>query len=206
MKRLNMLLAVSLLLPLGSAIAQDKPIQEKPGNEEPQVARVRRDGPQLKVQMVFAEYDGDKKVKSLPYTLLVLAGIADGHSDVTKMRLRSKVPIYLGTSGAPSQYAEVGTNIDCQAWQAGDGTYRITLNLVRFWAEADSVVEKPNSTPPSEKTDTIARTPITRQFDSESTVTIRDGQTLETNFATDPVTSKVIRLEVTVNALKLPSK
>lgn len=41
-----------------------------------------------------------------------------------------------------------------------------------------------------------------RQLRSESSVTVRDGQALETNFATDPVTGKVVRLEVTVTAVK----
>jgi hypothetical protein len=179
--------------------------QEKPGKEEPQAVRPRVEGPQLKVQVVFAEYEGDKKVKNLPYSFLVKTPISD-ERDWTKIRMGSRVPLPSGPypANVQVQYVDVGTNIDCYAKQLSDGIYRVTFNLERSWAEGDMALKVDNSNKGTviEKADSTVHAPIIRQFRSESTVTIRDGQTLETNFATDPVTGKVIRLEVTVNSMK----
>jgi hypothetical protein len=176
--------------------------QEKPVKDEPQTVRPRAEG-QLKVQVVFAEYDGDKKVKNLPYSFVVKFWNSD-ERDWTKIRMGSRVPLPAGPGTTNVQYVDVGTNIDCVAKQAPDGMYRVTLNLERSWAEGDLTlkVDKSNTGTVIEKADSTVHAPIIRQFRSESTVTIRDGQTLETNFATDPVTGKVIRLEVTVNSMK----
>jgi hypothetical protein len=198
---MKVMFGVSLLLPVLSASSQ-----EKPSKEEPQAAHPRAEGPQLKVQVVFAEFEGDKKVKSLPYSFLVKASTEDDR-DRTKIRMGSRVPISTGASPATPasiQYVDVGTNIDCVARQTPDGTYRVTLNLERSWAEDDlaSKIDKSSNSAPPEKADGSFRPPVICQFRSEGTVTIRDGQTLETDSATDPVTGKVIRLEVTVNVLK----
>jgi hypothetical protein len=193
---MKMILGVSILLPVLSARSQE------PSKEAPQLAHPRGEGPQLKVQVVFEEFDGAKKVKSLPYSFLVKASTGDDH-EWTKIRMGSRVPVSGGTTPVNVQY-DAGTNIDCVARQTGDGTYRVTFNLERSWAEGDltAKVDKPTSGAPLENAESSVHPPIIRQFRSESAVTIRDGQTLETSSATDPVTGKVIRLEVTVNALK----
>jgi hypothetical protein len=196
----KMIFAIALFLPAIPASSQ-----EKPSKDESQTVRPRVEGPQLKVQVVFAEYDGDKKVKNLPYWFLVKAPNSD-ERDWTSIRMGSRVPLPSGpnSTNAQVQYVDVGTNIDCYAKQLSDGVYRVTFKLERSWAEGDMAlkVEKSNAGVAAEKADSTVHAPIIRQFRSDSTVTIRDGQTLETNFATDPVTGKVIRLEVTVNALK----
>src|ERR1700676_4519629 len=191
--------AASLLIPVYSA----RP-QEKPSKEEPQAVRARLEGQQLRLQVVFTEFDGDKKVKSLPYTLLIRAGIPGAEREWARLRMGSKVPVFVGTNLASNQYVDVGTNIDCFAWQIGEGYYRVTLNLERSWAEGDAIArsDKSSNPAPSDKSEVPFSPPIIRQFKSESSVTVRDGQALETNFATDPVTGKVVRLEVTVSAVK----
>jgi hypothetical protein len=198
---MKLLFAISLLL-----LALPSSSQEKPVKDEPPIVRPRAEGPQLKIQVVFAEFDGEKKVKNLPYSFLVKASSADDHErDWTKIRMGSKVPLPLPTGpNTQYQYVDVGTNIDCVAKQLSDGTYRVTFNLERSWAEEDVAlkVDSSNKGTVIEKADSTVHAPVIRQFRSESTVTVRDGQTLETNFATDPVTGKVIRLQVTVNSMK----
>ena len=197
----KMALVVSLLgfaLPAGS--------QEKSAKDEPQAVRpAAAESPQLKIQVVFSEFDGDKKIKNLPYSFVVKAQTPNEH-EWTKIRMGSRVPVPTG-GGSPNpnlQYVDVGTNIDCYAKQLSDGVYRITFNLERSWAEGNTAVKTDNSNKDatSQKPDGTIYAPIIRQFRSENTVTIKDGQTLETNFATDPVTGKVIRLDVTVNSMK----
>jgi hypothetical protein len=194
----KLIFAIALLL-----LALPTSSQEKATKDEAQAARPRAEGPQLKVQVVFAEFDGDKKVKNLPYSFVVKASSGD-ERDWTKIRMGSRVPLPAGPGSPNIQYVDVGTNIDCVAKQLSDGNYRVTFNLERSWAEGDMTlkVETSNKGTAVEKSDSTVHAPIIRQFRSESTVMIRDGQALETNFATDPVTGKVIRLEVTVNTMK----
>jgi hypothetical protein len=44
--------------------------------------------------------------------------------------------------------------------------------------------------------------PIIRQFKSDLTLIQRDGQTVESTFATDPLTGKLFKVSVTLNLLK----
>jgi len=44
--------------------------------------------------------------------------------------------------------------------------------------------------------------PIIRQFKSDLTLIQRDGQTVESTFATDPLTGKVFKVSVTLSLLK----
>jgi hypothetical protein len=160
------------------------------------------EGPPVQVKIVFSEYEGDKKVKSLPYTLLVRE--PRGESSWSKIRMGSRVPVLTGTSPnmpAQWQYIDVGTNIDCRASQAPDGRYRLSLMMERSWAEG----EVPSSDGKSSSTEAHAgesHQPVIRQFRSDSEVIMRAGQTLETNFATDPVSGKVIKIEVTLEVLR----
>src|SRR6266478_8132370 len=73
--------------------------QDKPKAEDSQKAEVRTTP--VKVQIVFTEFEGDKKVKSLPYTLYVNASDAPewksgASSGWVKLRVGSRVPIYTG--------------------------------------------------------------------------------------------------------------
>ncbi len=157
------------------------------------------EGPPLQVKIVFSEFEGDKKVKSLPYTLLVRE-----QGSWSKIRMGSRVPVLTGTSPnmpAQWQYIDVGTNIDCRAAQAPDGRYRLSLTMERSWAEGEASSSEGKSSNTEGRTGEFHQ-PVIRQFRSDSEVIIRAGQTLETNFATDPVSGKVIKIEVTLEVLK----
>jgi hypothetical protein len=174
--------------------------QDLPKKDESKAENARSEGPQLKVQITFAEYDGEKKVKSLPYTLLLQARV-----DVpgTKIRMGSRVPVYTGGEHGSMQYIDVGTNIDCRASTTQDGRYHLSLSLERSWVEGDVFVPVQKAAAPT--TDPAVgqfAQPIIRQFRSENNVTLRDGQTIETDFATDPASGKVIKVEITINVMK----
>jgi type II secretory pathway component GspD/PulD (secretin) len=117
----------------------------------------------------------------------------------------SRVPVATGSGSSNMpvqwQYIDVGTNIDCRASQAPDGRYRLSLMMERSWVEGQAAIGEGQTTNSEARVGEF-REPIIRQFKSESEVIIRDGQTLETNFATDPVSGKVIKLEVTLDVPK----
>ena len=46
------------------------------------------------------------------------------------------------------------------------------------------------------------RQPVVRQFKSELDLKIREGQVLESTMATDPVSGKVLKVEVSISVVK----
>jgi hypothetical protein len=149
---------------------------------------------QLKVTVTFAEFEGEKKMKSLPYTLTVAADTK------AVLKMGNRVPVYAGKDYG-MQYIDLGTNIDCTASSAKDDRFDLKLALDRSWVEGDVSVpmERGVSSPSSSGQ---FPEPIVRQFKSELSLTLRDGQTIESTFATDPMSGKVFKVEVTLSVLK----
>ena len=95
----------------------------------------------VKVQVVIARYEGDKKISSLPYTLSLTANSGDG----VRIRMGSQVPIPTTSfQGAQNQtpvtsfaYHNIGTNIDSRVDMTDDGRYRVNVSI-----EDSSVIEK----------------------------------------------------------------
>jgi hypothetical protein len=156
----------------------------------------------LKLQVTVVEREGDKKVTNLPYTFLVKAEGGTHVPPWTKLRTGSRVPVYAGKD-AGMQYVDVGTNIDARALVAEDGRFDVTLNLERSWVEGEVVVpvEKISGASP-DTTSAHFKEPIIRQFKSELTLPIHDGQTTEITQAADPNSGRMLTITVTMNVLK----
>ena len=148
----------------------------------------------LKVTLVFARYQGEKKLSSVPYTLFVTANL----NERTSLRMGNQVPVtttvFSGGAGIPQSsynYREVGTNIDCAAQTSADGFYRVTLTV------ADSSVAYAEG-------DAAAKTapPTFRSFNSTFNILVRDGQSVQYTSAADPISGQVVKLDATVNVQK----
>jgi len=155
----------------------------------------------LKIQVIFAESQGEKKLTSLPYTFFVEAG-QDGHSSPwTKLRMGSRVPVYGGKDGG-MQYLDVGTNIDSRGFTTESGKFDVVLNLERSWVEGDVTVPVGNRGAGSVPKSGQFYQPSIRQFKTELTLTMKDGQTIQTTQAPDPLSAKVWTITVTMNVVK----
>jgi hypothetical protein len=179
------IVALAILSPY--LLAQDKPKPEGKGS----VAT-------LKLQVAVVEHEGEKKVTSLPYTFFVRAGEGGSGSPWAKLRTGSRVPVYVGKD-AGMQYIDVGTNIDARAIALEDGRFDILLNLERSWVEGEVVV------PTAKAGDTASGTfkePVIRQFKTELTFPMRDGQSTETTQAADPGSGRILTITVTMNVVK----
>jgi len=171
--------------------AQDKP---KPDAKTPSAT--------LKVQITITENEGEKKVANLPYTFFLKAGELGPSSPWTKVRMGSRVPVYTGKDGG-MQYIDVGTNIDSRAMAADEGRFDVSINLERSWVEGDVLV--PVEKAASQTSDGHSgqfREPVIRQFKTELTLTMRDGQTIQSTLATDPLSGKVLAVTVSMNVVK----
>src|ERR1700688_3642926 len=123
------ILAVSLavlVLVVPRLWSQDK---EKSGGEVKSAPTEKIITP-LRVQMVFTEFEGDKKIGNLPYTFLVNA---DDRGSQAAVRMGLRVPIEASSNTAVKQfqYQDVGTNIDGRAEKADDGRFLLRLNVER---------------------------------------------------------------------------
>ena len=172
--------------------AQDKPR----GEDSSADARTIETTP-LKVSVTFAEFEGDKKVKSLPYTMVV---IADGRPPKSVLKMGSRVPVYTGKENG-MQYLDVGSNLECQAFRTKDNRFDVKLDLDRSWVEGDVAVPIDRGISSQSSSGQFPE-PIVRQFRSELSLTLRDGQTIESTFATDPLSGKVFKVEVSLSMLK----
>jgi hypothetical protein len=183
-----------------SAKSQDKPQSTESRDDEFRFARVS-----LKVQVVFTEFEGDKKLKSLPYTFLVTTRTRDASGDA-RVRVGTRVPVYTGgTQGGQITYMDVGTNIDCRASAVSANEYQIFLNLERSWVDGD--VSVPIQGVAATQTGGEAHTPqfhepIIRQYRADLSPILRDGQSFETSLATDPLSGRTMRVEVSVSTMK----
>jgi hypothetical protein len=192
------LFAVSAAVILPVAVGQEKP-KTKTEEQSQTEGRVEKATP-VKLQIVFTEFDGDRKVKSLPYTLLTSAG---RFVQWARLRIGSRVPVYTGKDGG-MQYLDVGTNIDCStSAPTEDGRFQMHLTLERSWVEGDvPVAVERSGSEQTEKSPAQFREPVIRQFKSELNLVLRDEQTVETTLATDPLSGKVIKVAVTLNVVK----
>jgi hypothetical protein len=179
-----------------AAFVPKLPAQDKPKTSEQNSDDIRFSRASLKVQVVFTEYEGDKKLKSLPYSFLVTTHTKDTWPEA-KIRVGSRVPVYTGSAQGSMTYMDVGTNIDCRAEAVAEGQYRVYLNLERSWVEGDVLVTVEKATPPQG-----FHEPVVRQYRTELSPILKDGQSIETSLATDPLSGKIVKLEVSVSLVK----
>jgi hypothetical protein len=170
---------------------QDKPATPAP---KPAPANVTP----LKVSVVVARFQGEKKLSSLPYTLSVNAG-----SRAT-LRMGAKVPVMMITAKSPVegvpmvgpiQYQDVGTSIDCSVSTAqDDGRFKLEITI------DDSSVY--GDTPTTTDNKPAAGNPSFRSFRASDSMVLRDGQTSQFTTATDKVSGEIVKVDVTLNVVK----
>ena len=162
-----------------------------PSATSAQPASARDDIP-LKVDVVITRLEGEKKVSSLPFSLWVSTGAQ------TSVRMGSDVPIPTTTDGkAGVNYRNVGTSIDCRvASNVSGGIFRLNL------AVQDSSVYGQEKTPQTASLGLVNGYPVIRSFSSQNSLVLRDGQSAEYVMATDKVTGEVLKVNVTLTAVK----
>ena len=213
-RTLSIAVAAALLAVPANGRAQEPPKPEAAKPETPKAEASKeglaeRRGPQgitLRVQLVISRFQGERKVASLPYTLLVTTG-----GGRARMRMGVDTPVGMATaayeSGKPMtttfQYRNVGTNIDCAAWDKGDGRYQLSIGLENSSALALEKGPSGGVSPGGPLGDASPTgSPLFRRFDVNLDPWLRDGQSVQTVASTDPVTGEVVKIDVTLNVVK----
>jgi hypothetical protein len=179
--------------------------QDKAKAEDSQKAEARTTP--VKVQIVFTEFEGEKKIKSLPYTLYINAPDApewkSGSGSFVKLRVGSRVPIYTGGTTGTMTYLDVGTNIDARSAYAGEGRLLLYLKIERSWVEGGiSVPVAKSDGSASETSSGHFQEPIVRQLVSEFDLKLREGLPVESTTATDPISGKVLKVDISFTIVK----
>lgn len=164
--------------------------------EKPKEPVLEMPGTPVKVQVVFTETQGDRKVSSLPYVLHLMTQDPSGRSGPTgKLRMGVKVPILTGKEGQ-YQYLDLGTNIDCSAQLMSSAQYLLRLKVSR------SLSYSPEGQPKSELAVALGSAPIYGDFSADLNLLLKDTQTIQSVVSTDPVSGRTLKVDVTLNVVK----
>lgn len=190
----SLLAVLAVTVPLAAAQDKDKAADApKPTEPTKSVTPVR-------VQVVFNEFDGEKKTSSLPYTMLVNA---DDKGPQASVRIGLKVPMQVSSvSGASDKHTEwqnLDVNLDGRAEKLDDGRFLLRLNAEKLGIYTSSVNQK---VPGVESMEVNTTQPVIANFRSQLNLLLRDGQTIQSSVATDPITGHVVKVDVTLNVIK----
>lgn len=172
--------AVALMLLAGTVVGA----QERPAPSTP-----------LKVQVVLSRFDGERKLASMPYTLIVNAGERDNR---VTLRMGVSLPVTaVSASGPTVTMRDIGTNMDCTAAPAEDGRFRVSL-AVNHSSVYENDQKRLQATVP--RPGDSAQ--VVRAFTSSFVVLLRDRESAQSIAATDPVTGEVMKIDVTLTVVK----
>ena len=181
-------------------MAQDKPPVPTP-TPQPTPSSAARQVP-LKVQLTLSRFMGEKKISSTPYMLGVLS-----NAQKTSLRMGVQVPVATtvfgpktdGVASIPQSsysYRDVGTNIDCQAQDVGNGLFSLVMLI------EDSSIQLDKSPDSADEKKIMRDVPAFRSFRASFSMVLRDGQTMQYASATDPISGEVMRIDVTLALAK----
>jgi hypothetical protein len=187
-----------ILIAVGLVFSRPLSAQEK---SKPDDAKADVHPTPVKIQVVFAEFDGDKKVKSMPYTSHFTADAPHG-LEFARLRIGNRVPLYTGKENG-LQYVDVGMNIDLRAERLDDGRFGVKVALERSWVQGDvlipvaKAVDAQVAGSPGE-----LKEPVIGQYKTDLYLLLRDGQTVESTLATDPLSGRLLKIEFTLTVVK----
>src|SRR5262245_20352463 len=112
-----------LAFPAAALVSVSLFAQEKP-------AAGKRVGTPLKVDAIISRYQGEKRISSLPYTLLVSAD-----DRPTFVRFGLQMPLQTMIKDTVSiAFKDVGTTLDCTAETQDDGRFKVSLQVEQLAA------------------------------------------------------------------------
>ena len=157
----------------------------------------------LKLTVVISRFNGEKKVGSLPFLLMAIAGSApDRDGEQTQLQTGARVPVpsttfSQGDKSAPQtsyNYQQFGTNITASGRSIDATTFSVGLTVTDSQLLSDS--------PEQAQYAQGVRLPRYQSFTSSNRLILRDGQTVQYTAATDKTSGEVIKLDVTLNVIK----
>ena|ERR1051326_8805545 len=203
MKQMVRVLAVCLAgWHAGGLQAQEKAKTEEKVREEKvreEKADAKREITSLRLQVVITEYEGEKRISSLPYVFIINSETPFKRR-VGALRMGLRVPVATSAGEAKQfQYMDVGTNMDAWAEKVEDGRFLLAMTVERSSAYSPSAGHTAGNLGGNEVS---TSQPVIQQFKAQLDLLMRDGQTVQSTVATDPVSGRVTKVEVTASVMK----
>jgi hypothetical protein len=175
--------------------------QEKPAAET-QSSQALESGIPIKLQVLLTEYDGTKKIASLPYTMSFTTTPESKSGGSTQVRDGVRVPILTGSKTGESsmQYIDVGTNIDARAAHIASELYSVELRIERSSLVVRTENNQAKEWAPGDPSP--GTQPLVRDFRNSFTMRLREGHGTEATVSTDPISGHVLKVEVLLSAVK----
>lgn len=140
----------------------------------------------VKLQFVISTFEGDRKISSIPYTLLATAN----GGQVTFLN-GTNVPIQVSGDGKIT-YTNIGTNITCTVTTEA-GNFRLAINF-----DEKSVTAAKTPPPPAGTLTKPSEPPTFRDMNYVGTITIKDGESKQLISVPDKGSGEVIKVDVTL--------
>jgi hypothetical protein len=144
----------------------------------------------------------------LPFELMIRA---DGRSQTT-LNVGVDVPVPQGAAGA-YQYRRVGNNIACASATYANGTITLRLDIEDSSIHTDAApsgqrVERATVPVPTGTvavpavSESATSAPMFRSFQSNTTLSMREGETVQFTLATDKQTGETLKVSVTASRVR----
>jgi hypothetical protein len=195
----TLLAALLALCSVPAGLAQDKTAKAPSAPVPPLPAAAFR------VQVVLSEYDGTNKISNLPYTIPLATSMYEPRS-LGSLRSGIRVPVVTSSKTGESSinYIDIGSNIDVRIKRADADRYTLELTIDR----SSLYVREQNKEGKVEGREWIpgdpspGPQPLIHEFRGNVSFLVRDGHAAEATVATDPITGHIMKVEVTLSALK----
>jgi hypothetical protein len=157
----------------------------------------------IKLQVLLTEYDGTKKIASLPYSMsLTAAPEGKPPNTTTQVRDGVRVPVLTGSKTGESsmQYIDVGTNIDARIVHTAGELYSVEVRI-----ERSSLVLRMDNSQAKEWAPgdpSPGSQPLIRDFRNSFTMQLREGHGSEATVASDPMSGHVLKVELLLTLVK----
>jgi hypothetical protein len=166
-----------------------------PGHTRAQGAPQEKPGVPVKVQIVFSEFEGEKKISSMPYSFIAITDEKVGGYYSTSLRTGVRIPVEVDGKDQKATYMDVGSNIDFGIRTTPDDRYHLYMIFERSALYPSTPDDKlPSRTP--------GQPPLVRQFKASENMILKDGQTSESVVSTDPLNGHSLHITVTINLVK----
>jgi hypothetical protein len=165
------------------------------GHARAQAGPQEKPGVPVKVQIVFSEFEGEKKISSMPYSFIVVTDEKVGGYYSTSLRTGVRIPVETESKDQKATYMDVGSNIDFGIRTTTDDRYHLYMIFERSALYPASPDDKLASRTP-------AQPPLVRQFKASDNMILKDGQTSESVVSTDPLNGHSLHISVTINLVK----
>jgi len=166
----------------------------------------------VRIDVMLTRLQGEKKISSLPFSLLANATDNRRGAQSVSIRLGIDVPVGATTetenrtdpagggvsrssasTSTRTQYRSVGTDIDCSSERLDENRFSVRVSI------SDSSIYSPDGGGKALKDSG----PLAfRTFSTRNTVVMRDGQTVLFGTGTDKISGETLKIEVTLHVVK----